>query len=129
MNLRSTHQKKVIYDYIVSSRCHPSINQIYNDLLVAGENIGIATCYRNLKTLLSEGKVVQIMTSDNVAHFDYIRDNHFHMVCNSCNCIQDVDASNILINNNDKVLSKFKLDIKNLVMYGMCEKCQEKENN
>ena len=77
MQVRSTYQKKVIYDYIVNSKSHPSINQIYNDLLEKGENIGIATCYRNLKTLLNERKVIQIMTVDNVAHFDYVKDDHF----------------------------------------------------
>ena len=129
MQTRSTHQKKVIYDYIVKSRSHPSINQIYNDLLVAGENIGIATCYRNLKTLLNEGKVIQIMTSDNIAHFDYVKHDHYHLVCKCCNSIKDMDANSIVINDNNSLLNNFKADIKNLVIYGVCNKCQEKEKN
>lgn len=127
MNYRVTHQKKIIYDYIVKSRLHPSINQIHNDLLLNGENIGIATCYRNLKKLVEEGKVIQILTNDNIAHYDYVRDNHFHTVCKCCNLIKDVNADSIIINNDDSILSKFKIDIKNLVIYGICEECQEKE--
>ena len=127
MQPRVTHQKRVIYDYIVKSRIHPSINQIHQDLTLAGENIGIATCYRNLKSLLTEGKVIQILTNDNIAHFDYVRDDHFHVVCKCCNSIQDMDASNIVINNDVSKLKDFKIDIKNLVIYGMCNKCQERE--
>ena len=127
MQPRVTHQKKVIYDYIVNSRIHPSINQIYQDLLDKGENIGIATCYRNLKTLLNEGKVIQILTSDNIAHFDYVRDNHFHLVCKCCGSIKDIDAKCVAINNDESLLSNFKADIKNLVIYGICNNCQEKE--
>ena len=76
MHSRSTHQKRIIYDYIVNSKSHPTINQIYNDLINKGENIGVATCYRNLKSLLNEGKVIQIMTNDNIAHYDYVKDEH-----------------------------------------------------
>ena len=127
MQVRSTHQKKVIYDYIVSSKAHPSINQIYNDLLEKGENIGIATCYRNLRSLLNEKKVIQIMTVDNVAHFDYIKEDHFHLVCQCCHKIIDIPATNISFNNDNKMLSEFKTDIKNLIIYGECNECQEKE--
>ena len=127
MQPRVTHQKRVIYDYIVKSRIHPSINQIHQDLAMAGENIGIATCYRNLKSLLTEGKVIQILTNDNIAHFDYVRDDHFHVVCKCCNSIQDMGAENIVINNDVSKLKDFKIDIKNLVIYGMCNNCQERE--
>ena len=126
MQIRSTHQKKIIYDYIVNSKLHPSINQIYNDLIDQGENIGLATCYRNLKNLLKEGKVIQIMTIDNVAHYDYVKDDHFHLVCKHCNKIIDMNAESIVINNDESNLKKFKADIKNLIIYGTCNKCQEK---
>ena len=129
MQSRSTHQKKVIYDYIVNSKSHPSINKIYQDLLEKGENIGIATCYRNLKSLLNEKKVIQIMTSDNVAHFDYIHHNHYHLVCSSCHDIIDMDANSISLDNENSLLKSFKVDIKDLVIYGTCKKCQEKEKN
>ena len=129
MQIRSTYQKKIIYDYIVKSKSHPSINQIHQDLLVNGENIGIATCYRNLKSLLNEGKVIQIMTNDNIAHYDYVKDEHFHMVCQCCNDIIDMNAKSIIINNDDSILKNFKADIKNLIIYGVCKKCQEKEKN
>ena len=52
MQIRSTYQKKIIYDYIVKSKSHPSINQIHQDLLVNGENIGIAT----EKMIINENK-------------------------------------------------------------------------
>ena len=130
MYSRSTHQKKIIYDYIVNSKSHPSINQIYNDLVNKGENIGIATCYRNLKSLLNEGKVIQIMTNDNIAHYDYVDDEHFHLVCKCCNEIIDMDTKTVTINyNDDSILKNFKTDIKNLIIYGICKRCQEREKN
>ena len=129
MYSRSTHQKRIIYDYIVHSKSHPSINNIYNDLIEKGENIGIATCYRNLKSLLNEGKVIQIMTNDNVAHYDYVKDDHFHLVCQCCNDIVDMNAQSIIINNDDSILKNFKADIKNLIIYGTCKQCQEREKN
>jgi Fur family peroxide stress response transcriptional regulator len=129
MQIRSTYQKKIIYDYIVKSKSHPSINQIHQDLLVNGENIGIATCYRNLKSLVNEGKVIQIMTSDNIAHFDYVKHNHYHLVCKNCHHIKDMDAETISINDDESILNNFKADINNLVIYGVCKKCQEKEKN
>ena len=129
MQSRTTHQKKIIYDYIVKSKIHPTINQIHQDLINLGENISIATCYRNLKTLLNEGRVIQIITNDNIAHFDYVKHDHFHMVCKYCHKIIDMDAESIIINNDDSILSKFKADIKNLIIYGTCEECQEKEKN
>lgn len=69
------------------------------------------------------------MTNDNIAHFDYVKDDHFHLVCQCCNKIIDMDAESIVINNDDSILKKFKADIKNLIIYGTCEKCQEKEKD
>ncbi len=127
MQPRSTNQKKIIYDYIVNSYSHPSINEIHKDLLERGEKIGIATCYRNLRALVNEGKVIQIMTNDNVAHFDYVKDRHFHLVCSCCNQIDDISIDCIQINNNDLVLKGFKTNIKNLIIYGTCKTCKERE--
>ena len=105
MQSRSTHQKKVIYDYIVNSKCHPS------------------TCYRNLKSLLNEKKVIQIMTSDNVAHFDYVDYEHYHLVCTCCHDIIDMDANSISLDNENSLLKSFKVNIRDLIIYGTCKKC------
>lgn len=119
MNVRKTLQKQKIFDNLSKRYDHPTSKDIYDDL--KDEGIGLATIYRNLNSLLEEGKVVKIIDNDQISHFDAVKDEHCHFVCRSCGMIEDIPV--------DKLFKKdidMEVDYNNVVLNGICKKCLEK---
>lgn len=123
---RNTRQKEIVLNYISTRFDHPTVRQIYNDLLKLNEKIGEVTIYRILENLTKENKVCKIVTKDNVAHFDYVRDNHFHLVCNLCNKIIDKPITKTFDEEFISMVKGFKVLRQDINFYGICDDCLKK---
>ncbi len=124
MNFRNTEQKKLIITDIENRYDHPTAQMIYDSISLVDPNVGIATVYRNLKTLVEMGKIKKIMTNDNIAHYDRICNNHIHLVCSSCGKIIDLE-SNFLDNNEQFKKLDFQVSIQDIQINGICQDCKE----
>ncbi|EHJ53046.1 peroxide-responsive transcriptional repressor PerR [Streptococcus macacae] len=127
-HIRLTETRKAIIFYIINAHHHPSAEQIYNDLLPQHPSMSLATVYNNLKVLIDEGFVVELKVSnDNTAYFDFMGHQHLHVVCESCGKITDfvdVDVSRIKEEAHEQ--TGYKITRAQLLIYGICPKCQEK---
>ena len=65
--LRHSHQRDMIYNYLLCSKEHPSADKIYEDLRAEMPNLSLGTVYRNLKHLLNL-RTVQIRFRED-AHY------------------------------------------------------------
>lgn len=119
MSVRNTSQKEKIFNNLFKRSDHPTTKQIYDDL--KNEGIGQATIYRNLKKLIDEGKVIEIIDSNHVSHFDALKSKHCHFVCRSCKEITDVSVDELFKENLD-----FIVDYNNVTLNGICQKCLKK---
>ena len=119
---RNTVQRQEIIEVLKNSYNHPTISELY--VLVSDKNIGQATVYRTVKSLVSDDIVKRIDCPDGV-HYDYRKD-HYHFYCLNCGKITDVFLDTNLI---DNLLSASNLnDIKhiNLIFEGICDSCKGK---
>ena len=119
---RNTVQRQEIIEVLKNNYNHPTIKELCE--LVSAKNIGQATVYRTVNSLVSDDVIRRIDCPDGV-HYDYRKD-HYHFYCLKCNKITDVFLDNSLI---DNLLSSSNLtDIKhvNLVFEGICDSCKEK---
>ena len=91
--------------------------------------IGEVSIYRILNNLVGEGKVCKIVTKDNVAHFDYVKENHFHLVCNICNKIVDKPITEEFDKSFSKMVKGFKILKQDVNFYGICEECEKKRTS
>lgn len=123
---RNTKQKDFVLNNLKNRFDHPTAFQIYLDSCKEDIKIGEVSVYRILNNLVEEGKVCKIVTKDNVAHFDFNRDNHIHFVCNVCNEIIDRNCTSNLEKEIEKLSKKFKISKQDMNIYGICEKCQNK---
>ena len=69
--LKKTSQREFIWQILMDSKGHPSVEEIRDRLLAKGHRIGIATIYRTLKILLAAG-MNQIVE-------DYLHPDPFHL--------------------------------------------------
>ncbi|WP_404975634.1 transcriptional repressor [Weissella paramesenteroides] len=86
--LRATTQRMVILDYLMSHKTHPTAEMIHADL----QSISLATIYNTLEKLVDTGLVIVIDSNDDIRHFDYYGEPHYHIINQKTHEI--IDANN-----------------------------------
>ena len=89
-NLRYSQQRENIYQYLLSSRIHPSAEMIYTDLKPQIPDLAMGTVYRNLSLFKEQGLVSSVATVKGVERFDGNTDPHVHFICAGCDAVIDL---------------------------------------
>jgi Fur family peroxide stress response transcriptional regulator len=124
-------QKQLIYDIVKSTDTHPTADRIYTKARKKMPNIGIATVYRNLNTLVEEKAIICIKTVGKADRYDGRVDDHLHFECVHCGEIFDLMPSSIeegeeAIENLCRVygISRESINTGSTVLRGVCDKCR-----
>lgn len=132
---RFTKQRQAILETLKSSHSHPDANWIYKKVSRKIPNISLGTVYRNLNILIKEEIIKELTYQPNVVRYDANRKLHHHIICYSCNKIEDVkqDSKCDLYDQMKKTILK-NYDYNNIsceiLFTGLCNDCQnEKHNN
>ena len=119
-----TAQKKFIFDYLKSVKCHPTAEVVYKQVRKKLPNISQGTVYRILNNFKQKGEVLAIDTKNNV-HFDADVSDHAHFICEKCGNVFDVNDEcshcGVLKNKKTKVgrINHYKINF-----YGICKNCK-----
>ena len=116
--MRNTKQKELVLNIVKNSYNHDSANDIYEIAKELMPNISLGTIYRILNEFEQMNIIKKIHTSDNIEHYDYIRHEHYHFICNNCKEIKDLDEYDLNI-------TDFKVE--DVIFYGLCDKCVKEE--
>ena len=101
--LRHSHQRDMIYNYMLATKEHPSAEMIYEDLKKIEPNLSLGTVYRNLKLLEELGMVRKVTNVNNVERYDAMTYDHIHFVCDECGSVFDLpNFDNEVIKENNK---------------------------
>ena len=122
-----TKRGQLIYDYFLSHPdVHPTAEEIYIYLKTLDDKVGIATVYRNLKTLVDMKHLREINLEKQGVRYDLIDHEHYHFICDTCGSIQNF-ALDTLKNINQEVEKKTKGKVvsKDLIFHGICEDCKK----
>lgn len=122
--LRHSHQRDMIYNYLISTKEHPSAEMIYDELRKIEPTLSLGTVYRNLKLLEELGMVKKVTSVNNVERYDATTSNHIHFVCDKCGCVMDV-----LDFNEKEFIERFnnvgsKVEWVNVILGGTCPNCK-----
>lgn len=127
--LRHSHQRDMIYNYLLSTKEHPSAEMIYDELRRTEPTLSLGTVYRNLKLLEELGMVKKVTSVNNVERYDAMTSDHIHFVCDKCGSVMDLPDFE-----QDQFKEKFnnihfgKIEWVNVILGGTCEKCQKNNN-
>ena len=125
--LRHSHQRDMIYNYLLSSKEHPSAEMIYEDLKKEEPSLSLGTVYRNLKLLEELGSVKKVTSLNNIERYDAITDDHVHFVCNCCGAVIDLpDFDENIIKESFKTQIDGEIKWVNILLGGRCPNCKEK---
>ena len=116
----STIRIKVL-NYLLNNRIHPTVDDIYKNLIEDIPTLSKTSIYNTLDLFLEKGVVKVLALGEKELRYDIDTDLHGHFKCEKCRKVYDFPISaNIL--SRDK-LEGFKINDKNIHLYGICKKC------
>ncbi|MCW6661728.1 transcriptional repressor [Aerococcaceae bacterium NML201209] len=129
-NFRITPQRKAILLYLIQSSHHPSVEDIYHDLLPEHPSMSLATVYNNLRVLVDEGLVYEMKFSGVTSHFDFIGHKHYHVICDQCGKITDVSHIDLsFIHQMVHEQTDYSVNDTHLEIHGLCPQCRPKNTH
>lgn len=122
--LRNSKQRDAVLRNLSERYDHPTAEDVYLSLKKEMPSISLATVYRNLKLLESEGLILKITTDDS-DRFDGHTHEHYHFTCNECKRVLDLDLKdgtnvNTLVKDFGGTVTSHAL-----MFFGICPDCKE----
>ncbi len=128
--LNYSRQREAIYQYLMSTKTHPTAEAVYKEVQAEFPKISLGTVYRNLALLEETGQVQKIPSYDAKEHYDANINEHPHFQCRCCGRVIDLEMDNLDFL---KTLAgrDFGGEIEHtqLVFFGKCDECKENDNN
>lgn len=120
-NIRISHQRLKVYEYIYKYKNHPTVDDIYTHLHKEIPCLSRTTIYNTLNALVEVNLVKVINIDDNESRYDMVTEDHGHFKCECCGNIYDFQIDKNIFNSND--LNEFNIKHKDIYFKGTCPKC------
>lgn len=122
--VRITPQRHAILEFLIQSMIHPTADDIYRALEEKFPNMSVATVYNNLRVFREAGLVKELTYGDSSSRFDFVTNEHYHIICDSCGKIVDFHYPGL-----DEVehlaahVTGFQVNGHRMEIYGTCPSC------
>src|SRR3989442_11604623 len=87
---RATRQLEQVFKALQGDHTHPFAHEIYRRVHKKLPRISLATVYRNLHSLVEEGKIRSLLLDEQAARYDPETSEHDHFVCERCGRVIDL---------------------------------------
>jgi Fur family peroxide stress response transcriptional regulator len=130
-SLAATHQRRVIYETVMSLHGHPSPELIYDAVRKKIPSISLATVYKNVRTFLESGMLREVSMHHGSLRVEPNESEHYHLVCLRCRQITDLDAESVEVRPLAKRRSfkGFQVTRISVDVLGVCAACASKESS
>ncbi len=125
--MRQTKQKQFILDTFLAHNGHMTAEDLYNILKPNHPKLSLATVYRNLNQFAQLGLINKLDLPNHPTHFDITTAQHHHAICECCGKLIDIEMDQLPHIELIKNQGRFKATHFNLVVYGVCEDCQNQQ--
>ncbi|MFH1383185.1 MAG: transcriptional repressor [Chloroflexota bacterium] len=125
--VRATQQRKTIHKVLVKYGRPLSVNEILELARSEVTRLGIATVYRNLKVLQSEGQIAPVDLPGQPPRWEIApAGHHHHFLCRTCDRLFEIYGCPADIK---QLLPKgYVLEKHDILLQGQCEACAGKAN-
>ena len=126
--LKATFQRMNILEVIEKSG-HMSVEDIYEEVTKVHPSLSLATIYKNIILMMEKGVLVEVPIAGKKSKYELAKMDHIHLICTECGEVEDRSC----LESTDKILDTltqqehFKLNKRQINLYGVCEKCQMQE--
>lgn len=89
-NIKPSHHRMRVYQYLIENRNHPNVDMIYRDLINEIPTLSRTTLYNTLSLFVEKGLVTLITIEENENRYDADTSMHAHFKCIECEKIFDI---------------------------------------
>ena len=122
-NLKATPQRLAISDAMYNHG-HINIDTLYAIMLKKFNSISLATIYKNINLMLENSFIQEVKIPQNKSVYELTKKVHSHLVCQNCGDVLDIDLQMQTILDEARIQTDFKISKSDLVLSGICKKCQ-----
>ena len=122
-DLKATIQRTSILKSIDHAG-HINIDDIYDDVKEQHPTLSLATIYKNIILMQKNHVIVEVPMNGEKSKFELIKDDHIHLICQTCGHIQDTEITPQT--KEALVIENFQLSSSQINLYGLCQQCQSK---
>jgi len=128
--LKLTPQRCAIYEMLTARTDHPTAEDIYRTVKRAYPMISQNTVYYTLSALKEAGLISEVNFGHEHARFDANMDRHHHLVCVSCQEINDLyDETLDRLSMSAEKGRQYTILGHRVEFYGYCKRCQGKSKS
>lgn len=120
--IKPSYQRIKVFDYLLKNRTHPTVDEIYKELVGEIPTLSKTTVYNTLKLFHKKGIILIINIEDNETRFDAYISNHGHFKCKKCGKIFDFELGEN--NLNLPKLKEYSIDEQHVYLKGICPDCK-----
>jgi Fe2+ or Zn2+ uptake regulation protein len=129
---RLTAQRKIIFETLECLDCHPTAEELFEEVNQIDPNLNLSTVYRTLRWMETEGLVIARRFNEDrrQERFDpaYPTEHH-HFLCSKCKQVIEFDDPKIEeIKLNFEKQTRCQIESSSMFLYGLCEKCRKQKN-
>lgn len=123
--LRVTNQRREIFKTVASSRCHPSAEDVFEQVRHKLSNVSLDTVYRTLSSLEKMELLIRVGTPAK-ERFDGDLRPHAHFICSRCGEVYDIfyNLDHMMLPLKEAFLCGDVRQI-NLQYKGICKRCRK----
>ena len=123
-NIKPSFQRIRIFEYLMNSKKHPTVDEIYRSLIDEIPTLSKTTVYNTLN-LFIEKKIVHMVTiEENEVRYDADISDHGHFKCDVCGRVFDFNAN--IIELDTDLSESFIINQKDIFFRGICPSCSRK---
>jgi len=126
--LKATFQRMNILG-VVEKYGHMSVEDIYAEVAKVHPSLSLATVYKNIILMMEKGVLVEVPIVGKKSKYELAKADHMHLICTECGEVEDkmcLDKTDALFSELSKE-EHFKLNRRQVNLYGVCQKCQMRE--
>ena len=121
---KATPQRIAICRFVLSTRDHPSAQQVYDEVKRIHPTVSLATVYKTLGVLKDLNLIQELNLPQGQARFDSYMKPHINLICLQCGNIIDLDDTTAIeITRKVASAAKFKPRGQRIDIFGICRKC------
>ena len=124
--LRRTNQRRVILEELCNVCSHPTASDVYEMVRKKLPKVSLGTVYRNLELLSSCGTIQKLDFGEPHKRFDGNPDPHYHVICTSCNKVEDIKIPlKPILEKEAAEASGYKINGHHISYSGVCPDCRK----
>ena len=122
---RMTKQRHAVYQYLISTDAHPTVETIHSAVRRQVPTISLATVYKAVDSLVDVGLVNRIQRGASSARYDATVGDHAHCRCLGCDGVWD--AAQDAMPQGDPTPEAFEVVHVNIEFVGYCANCRRQK--